>query len=45
MNDLKLKAIWDDKRRVYTLQYRGYEMYALFNTFVQRINAKLGDWN
>lgn len=53
----RLEAIWDDKRRCYTLQHRGYEISIpapifsaeeighLFNEFVKRVNAKLGDHN
>lgn len=57
METLRLEAIWDDKRRCYTVAYRGYEisipspifsaeeMSAMFNEFVRRVDEKMGAHN
>lgn len=53
-NEIRIKAIWSDARRNYTVAHRGYEisipspiftadeMFALFNDFISRVEAKLG---
>jgi len=53
-NEIRIKAIWSDERRVYTVKHRGYEisvpspifngeeMFALFSMFIERVEAKLG---